>query len=287
MTVEEKLASRRRMQVYAAAVDRMDQNIGRILDGLQSAGLLENTTVIFLSDNGAEGTDEDYWLGFLAHLGLPAAIASDLRAANADVAQVGTAASYPAYGPGWAQAGMAPFFLTKGFTTEGGIRAPLIIAGPGIAPDRTSRSLAHVMDLVPTMLELAGVPVSANVNGKAVRPPQGLSLAGTLQGGNDVHDARKLGWELFGRRAVRYGQWKAVYMNKPSIARGSGTGAAEWRLFDLESDPGETTDFAGKKPEILRELLQQWDAYQADNGVVLIPPLSERAKPGQPGTRPQ
>ncbi len=283
LTDAERLASSRRMQIYAAAVDRMDQNIGRILDALRDSGRLDNTYVIVLSDNGAEGTDEDYWLGFLAHLGMPPALARQLHDANADIARVGSADSYAAYGPGWAQAGMAPFRLTKGFTNEGGIRAPLIISGPGIGQDRTARSVAHVMDIVPTVLELAGAPTAAVIDGRQVLPPQGESLAGLLHGGaSDTDNPRSLGWELFGRRAVRQGQWKAVYMNQPSVARGSGTGAAHWQLFDLARDPGETTDLAGEHPDTLRELEKWWESYEVDNGVIAIPPLGDRGKADRP-----
>lgn len=284
MSPAERTASSRRMQIYAAAVDRLDQNVGRVIDALRETGQLENTIIIFLSDNGAEGTGENFWLGFLQRLGLPASVADEARAANADIARVGTAESYAAYGPGWAQAGMAPFRLTKGYTTEGGIRAPLIISGPGIARARIAGSTAHVIDIVPTILDLAHVPASASVNGRRVHAPQGVSLTPDLhvKDATSGYGTRSLGWELFGRRAIRSGQWKAVYMNTPSILRISGTGAARWQLFDLDNDPGETTDLAAQKPEILQSLIEQWNTYAAENGVVLIPPLGERAAPSRP-----
>jgi len=281
LTNAEKEASVRRMEIYAAAVDRLDQNVGRIMDALQENGQLDNTIIIFLSDNGAEGTDEEIWLRFLESLGLPQSLAQSLRDANQDLTRVGSAESYAAYGPGWAQAVMTPFALTKGFTSEGGIRAPLIFAGPGIDSGRINRATTHVTDIVPTILDLAQIAADTQVNDRTVRAPTGLSLKPLLLGESPTESfsSRAIGWELFGRRAIRQGSWKAIYMNKPSVQSGSGSGPAHWSLYNLERDPGETRDLAAQEPAVLEDLASKWEEYVATNGVVIVPTMERRGPP--------
>ena len=169
------------------------------------------------------------------------------------------------------------------YSTEGGIRVPFVIRyPPKIAANKVVRSFATVMDIVPTFLELAGVthPVpkgakTANFRGHEVYPVRGHSWVpffdsgakgaedmSAIYGGDEF-----MGWELFGRAALRKGKWKIV--NMPIAAFGKG----EWELFDIQKDPGETTDLAEKEPEKLKELLGCWEEYCRETGAVWGSPV--------------
>ncbi|RYG23853.1 MAG: arylsulfatase, partial [Burkholderiales bacterium] len=252
LSAEEKALSSRRMEVHAAMVDNMDQNIGRVIDALRQTGELENTVILFLSDNGAEGLT----------LTGSSTQASRLRNANADnsLNNIGAANSYDAIGPGWAEAATAPLWRVKAFQTEGGTRTVSFLTGPGVAPG-VGRTFTSVMDVVPTFLELAQVsPANRTVGGRAVKPIRGKSWVNWLTGRSErvyAPDAT-FGAELFGGRVMRQGDWKL-------LDRGDG----QWRLFNLASDPGETSDLAASEPARLASLIKAWDAYAAEVGVVL------------------
>ncbi len=246
----------RRMEIYAAMVENMDRNIGRLLAFLEEAGVADNTFVVFLSDNGAEGNnigtmyDNETWI--------PTRFDTSYE-------NMGRMDSYVWTGPGWAQAQSAPFRLFKSFPSEGGVRAPAIFKDPSrvqrtglVAPFST------VKDITPTILELAGVEHPKSFAGREVAPLQGTSMAAYLAGtAPSIHDDDEvMGWELFGRRAIYKGQWKLVWLWEPY-----GTGA--WELFHLASDPSESNDLSGDEPEKLEELLAAWHDYAEDNGVLL------------------
>lgn len=217
MTDEERAVSARTMEVYAAMVDRMDWNIGRVIDYL---------------DN------------------------------------IGGPTSYTWYGPRWAQAATAPSRLHKAFTTEGGIRVPGFVTWPGFSRQgEIGTAFTTVMDIAPTVLELAGAAHPGTAyRGREVEPMRGRSMLPYLSGQTDaVHDADTgTGWELFGRRAIRQGDWKALYLPAPY-------GPGAWQLYDLLRDPGEVHDLADSRPEKLADLLELWDRYVEDNGVILGP----------------
>ena len=151
--------------------------------------------------------------------------------------------------------------MFKGFLTEGGIRVPLIVAGTGVeGAARVSDAVAHVMDIPATILDAAGVAYPDSTD---VPPLQGRSLAPILEGADaTVRGAEDwIGWELFGNRALRLGDWKAVWICPPF-------GSGEWQLFDLEADPGETVDLAATRPDVLERLTAQWDEYALANNVI-------------------
>jgi len=260
LSPEERLQSSRRMELYAAMVEHMDSNIGRLIDYLKANNLFDNTIIVFMSDNGPEG---NLW---------------DMQAPwdNSRVADWGKPGTYIQYGPAWAQAGAGPFRIFKGFTTEGGIRAPLIIAGRGVgAGGRVSGALAHVMDLPATILQAANVPHPAQRDGKPVAPLQGKSLAPILANAQAAvrGPSEWIGWELFGNRAIRQGNWKLLWICQP-------LGPGRWQLYDLRSDPGETNDRAAAEPRIRDRLIGLWNQYARANNVIL-PDRSPVCAPAQ------
>jgi arylsulfatase A-like enzyme len=263
LTPEQQKLSARRMEIYAAMLANMDYHIGRVLDHLKAAGKLDNTVVIFFSDNGPEptelatlvnsvmGPEGKKW--FLANF--------DTKPEN-----WGKPGSTVDYGPAWAQVGSTPFRLFKSYVAEGGIRSPLIIAGPGVKPaGDINGSFLHVMDIAPTLYELAGAEHPSKKPGSKIAPLQGKSLVPLLSGKSAAlrGESDWVGWELFGNRAVRQGDWKILNILRPA----GGTG--DWQLFNLKNDPGETRDLAKENPKKLKELVALWNRYAKQNGVIL------------------
>lgn len=241
------------MEAYAAMVERMDSEIGRMVDHLEAIGELDNTVIMFMSDNGAEGTREDG--PFLA----------DYRAQwNNSLENIGRRDSYRLIGLGWAEAGAPADFLTKGTLAQGGIHSPVAVSAPGLglAPGR-SDALVAALDVAPTFVELAGGMNTTNVNGREVLPMTGRSFAALLRG--EIQAVRgedeTLAFEHGGQRAVFRGKWKALWMGQPN-----GTGA--WQLFDLSVDPGETNDLAAANPDLMAELAAAYEEHAAAVGVV-------------------
>lgn len=263
MTDDERARSARSMEVYAGMVDRMDWNIGRVIDYLTETGELDDTVVIFLSDNGAEGAIVE-----AMPLRGPQIAAQIEKYCDNSLDNLGRPSSYIWYGPRWAQAATAPSRLHKAFTTEGGIRVVGFITWPGF--DRQAEigtAFTTAMDIAPTVLELAGVEhPGTSWRGRDVEPMRGRSLVEYLSGAaDDVHPAETgTGWELFGRRAIRQGDWKALHLPAPH-----GTGA--WQLYDLSTDSGEIHDLAAAHPDKLAELVELWERYVEDNGVIVEP----------------
>jgi len=258
LSEDEKRVEARRMEIYAAMVDDIDVHVGRVLDTLKANGQLENTLIIFMSDNGAEGHELDrVW---------PAVGPWVEGCCDNSLANMGKADSYVWYGPNWARAGMTPFSRYKAYTNEGGIRAPAFISYPKVARKGTIvPNFVSVMDVMPTVLEFTGVehpgPLYEN---RTVFPMQGTSMLSFLQGNAQyVHDAEEvMGWELFGKRAIRKGTWKIVYA-------GEADGNAIWELFNLESDPAEQLDLAAAQPIKLQQMIGFWGDYARENGVII------------------
>lgn len=255
LSAEERRREARRMEVYAAMVENLDHHVGRLLQVLKDTGQYDNTLILFLSDNGPEGnridrmkTNADW---------IPRRF--DNRPAN-----LGRAGSYAWLGAGWAQA-TTPFRLWKGFPTEGGIRVPAIARFGPAGRRGTSDGVVSVKDVAPTLLKLAGVRhPGTRVAGSEVAPLEGRSLAPFLRGESPtVHGSGfSMGFELFGRRALRQGDFKIVWLFEPY-------GPGRWELYDLAADPLESNDLAAREPAKLAELVRAWDAYAARNGVVL------------------
>ncbi len=261
LSAMDRQCSARAMEVYAAMVERMDWNIGRVVAHLEAGGDLDNTVIIFLSDNGAEGAIVE------ATPIIGPRIAEFIRT-NYDnsLDNIGNATSYFWYGSRWAQAATAPSRLYKAFTTEGGIRVVSFITWRGFARQGgIGTAFSTAMDVTPTLLALAGIDHPGTAyRGRPVEAPRGRSMVPYLLGESDtVHDAATAtGWELFGRRGIRYGDWKAVFLPPPY-------GPGRWQLYDLASDRGEVEDLAEAHPTMLAALVQHWDTYVAETGVFL------------------
>lgn len=237
-------------------VERMDWNIGRVLAYLRDSGKLDNTVVLFLSDNGAEGALLEAYPQLAPNLEQVIAEYYDNSLDN-----IGNANSYVWYGPRWAQAATAPSRLHKAFTSQGGIRGSALLHYGGFRRQRQiSHAFGSVMDVVPTLLELAGVVhPGREYRGRPIEAPRGRSWLSYLQDEADyVHDADSvIGRERFGRK----GKWKLVYIPAPS-------GLATWQLYDLERDPGKVRDLADSQPEKLTELPADWHDYMIETGVI-------------------
>jgi arylsulfatase len=262
MSAAEQAVSARSMEVYAAMVERIDWNVGRVLDHLAARGELEDTVILFLSDNGAEGALIEPVPVFGPKLMEFIAEHYDNRLEN-----IGRPNSYVWYGPRWAQAATAPSRLYKTHTAEGGIRVVAFLTSPALARQgQISHAFATAMDVAPTLLELAGVDHPGETwGGRRIEPPRGRSMGAYLRGEADhVHDdSIATGWELFGRCAIRRGDWKALRLPPPD-------GPGCWQLYDLAADPGETEDLAEAEPERLAGLVRDWEAYVAETGVLIV-----------------
>ena len=259
---EQRRLAARKMELYAAMIEYMDDQIGGLIAHLKEAGTLDNTLIVFLSDNGAAGEDMAELVTKLA----PAAKDWFDKTFDNRLENLGRPGSCAEYGPAWAQVSSVPFRLFKGVVAEGGIRAPIIVSGPGVkhAGD-IHHSVLHVMDITPTFLESAGVEHPAKKTGSTVAPVQGMSLWPLLSGRKQAvrTDSDWLGWELFGNRAIRQGDWKLLYLLK-----GAG-GTGDWELFNLKDDPAEMHDLSAKDPERREALLKLWDEYVKGNGVIV------------------
>jgi len=246
----------RQMEVYAAMAEAMDHHVGRLVAHLKATGQYDNTVFLFLSDNGPEGSDYAQaqpwlWTQYSQHID-----------------RLGGKGAYGIPGPGWASASAAPLDTYKFYAGEGGLRVPLIIAGvPGMAANRVQSALTHVNDIVPTVLELAGLRhPGTRYQGRAIEALTGRSLVPVLTGQADaVHppDAA-IGYELSGNAALFKGRYKLV-KNLPPVGDG------RWRLFDLIADPGETQDLAARQPERFTQLQHDYAGYVQANGVLSMP----------------
>jgi arylsulfatase A-like enzyme len=258
LTDEEKKVESRKMEVYAAMIAYIDHQLGRLFAYLKKTDQWNNTLVIFLSDNGANGLEmyqyphtDEAWINRN----------SDNRYEN-----LGRQYSRVAAGPAWAQVSMTPFRMFKGFVAEGGIRTPLIISGPGVEkPGTVSNAFSHVMDIASTMLAASQTPHPGTMyKGREVEPILGMSMLPVLKGeANEVHkDDIAVSWELFGNRAVRKGDFKLLWLGKPF-------GMDDWQLYNLANDPGETIDLSGEMPGLRNEMMEIWNRYSQETGVIL------------------
>lgn len=215
LTDEEKQFSARTMEVYAAMVDRMDQNIGRVIKHLKQTGQYDNTIIIFLSDNGAEGAQLEALPVFGPDIETVIAKYYDNRLEN-----IGKGNSYVWYGEHWAQAATAPSRLYKAHTSEGGIRTPAFIKHQGFARQNgISHEFLTVMDLLPTLLETLNIQhPGQQYKGRELVTLRGKSILPYLQQQQaHIHAEDHItGWELFGQKALRKGDWKALFIPAPN-----------------------------------------------------------------------
>jgi arylsulfatase len=247
--VKDKEWQQRRMEVYAAMVDSLDQNVGRILDALRATGQDRNTLVLFLADNG--GCAEE--LGPNAsglHVPQKTHKGELVRRGNNPSVTPGAEDTYQSYGVPWANVSNTPFRLYKNWVHEGGISSPLIARWPGkIKPGGITHETGHLIDLMSTCVDLSGAKYPAERNGSAVIPMEGVSLKPAFLGGK-LNRRSPIFWEHEGNRAIREGRWKLV-------ARFPGT----WELYDIETDRTERTNLADKYPDRVQSMSAAWSRW--------------------------
>lgn len=254
-----------RMAVYAAQVAAIDRSTGRILDALRERGQWENTLVMFLSDNGAapDGglTPVDRMLGFAPGLATNSTWRRDggaIRPGSGPQNPPGPHDTFSAYGIAWALTSNTPFRATKLTGYEGGIRTPLIAHWPrGIAArGKVVNDVGHLIDLMPTCLELAGVNYPTELDGRKPLPLDGRSLTPFFRGEPRVgHDF--LAWRVPQHQLFRAGDWKIIRPNANT----------PWELYDLARDGTETNDLADQRPELVEQLAARWQTWAADCGI--------------------
>lgn len=239
-SVEYKEWESHRMAVYAAQVYSMDLGIGRIIRSLERKGIIDNTLIIFLSDNGAsneviQGTDTRH--------------GNFERGGTTPEIYPGGPDTYASYGPAWANAGNTPYRRYKKWMHEGGIATPMIAHWPAVIESgQISGHVGHIIDFMPTFLEMAGGTYPEILNGNQLTPLEGLSLLPLFRGDEQPeHDA--LFWEHLGFRAVRQGDWKLVSQGD------------EWELYDLKNDRTELNNLAPEFPEKVKQLAGMWKEW--------------------------
>jgi arylsulfatase len=278
------------MALYAAMIDNVDQNLGRLLGCLREIGALENTLILITSDNGAssiggpDGT-ANIFEKRLTRTEDPA-LAQRMLAAGA----LGGIDSYPAYPVGWGNASNTPFRFFKRTPMNGGIRVPMVLSWPARVPDPGAirRDWIHVTDTVPTVLDLVGLTYPAQHQGYRTRTLDGVSWAPMIDrpAERSPRAARSLAqhYELEGNRGFIRGRWKIVSL-QPAGAK---IDLGNWMLFDLQTDPTEIDDLAASHPEVLREMVEAFEArardaylYPLDNRdnrrVLALPPFLAQA----------
>ncbi|MET0284736.1 MAG: arylsulfatase [Polyangiales bacterium] len=254
LTPEQNALEARRMEIYAAMVENLDWNIGRLVKHLKDIGEYDDTFIFFQSDNGAEGRN------------------ADRATANNTLQNLGRPGSYVGVGVRWAEVSATPFRLWKAYSPEGGHSVPAIAH----LPKQTSASakfkgLTHLTDLAPTFLEIAGVQdPGSSYKGRSVHPITGKSLLPVLEErATFVRDENTvLADEQDTHRYVRRGRWKLLWLGPPF-----GLTPSAWQLYDLQTDRAEINDVSALHPDIVAELTAEWEAYVQRVGVVL----------GQPG----
>lgn len=271
-TVKEWQANR--MAVYAAMVDHMDQGIGRIIRELEAAGKLENSIILFLSDNG--GSAEGHLYNTVERLGIPWK-SSLIPESTKDGIKVkagdwpgeppGGPETYGSYGPGWANVSNTPFRLFKSWVHEGGISTPFIIHWPaGIKVKNGIRhQVCHIIDILPTILDITGSTYPEIFNGSETSPLVGKSLVPFFNA--DTTDKRTLFWEHKGNKAIRKGKWKLV-MEYTGEWNRKGALIGTWELYNMETDRTETKNLADQYPDLVQELEKEWNVWADKCGVI-------------------
>lgn len=245
---DRRLDLARRMAIYSAMVDRLDQQLGRVIEDLKSAGEFENTLIVFTSDNGACFEWDPF--GF------------DIKSSNQNILhkgemleEMGQAGTFHSVGSGWANAGNTPWRMYKHFVHEGGIASPGIVhwpAGLEVKPGSIIHDPAHIIDLLPTAAAAAGVTYEGKL------PLPGVDLIEQLHDGGGAD--RTLFFEHQGNRAVRMGRWKLVAFDDEP-----------WELYDFQTDRTELNDLAKTHPERVAEMSAAWDAWGEANFVTPLP----------------
>ena len=252
---DERAKYARAMEVYSGMIEAMDHHVGRLMDHIASRGELDNTIFVITSDNGPEPSDPvhepwmDIWMG--------------LNGYSWNLEDMGERGSLGFIGPEWASAISAPGSLYKFYASDGGLRVPMIIAGPGVEAGQRHGGLTFVTDVAPTLLELAG---AGTATPEGARPITGRSLLPMLAGQVDrvYGPTDTVGVEVSGNSALFRDNWKIV-RNIPPVGDG------KWRLYDHAKDPAEVNDLAATMPDLFEAMLADYETYAARFGVLALP----------------
>lgn len=262
-TVDDKDWEAARMAVYAAQIDEMDQGVGRVLDELERRGRLDNTVVIFLSDNGGCAEEmppdkvEEFVTAFVP-MKMVTREGEPVVPGNVPGLMPGAESTYQSYGRAWANLSNAPFREYKHWVHEGGISTPFLLhwpAGLGTQP-RTVTEPAQLVDVLPTLLAAAGASYPEERNGEPIPGPEGRSLLPLVAGDGDTSE-RTLFWEHEGNCAARRGRWKLVKKH-----------GRNWELYDIEADRAEARDLAADHPELVVDLSAAYEEWAKRAGVI-------------------
>ena len=253
LSADEQRLAAKSMAVNAGALEAMDAELGGLIDYIKSIGEYENTIFVVTSDNGPEAGDPwdggvQWWFGMQGY--------------SREYATLGERGSYVALGAGGASANAGPSHLFKFHAAEGGLRVPMLMAGPGIEPGRAVDSLSVMTDIAPTLLDLVG----ADHDHPDANPMTGRTLQPILSGDTErvYADTDAVGFETSGQAALYKGQYKLVRNIAPH-------GDGVWRVFDIVDDPGETTDLGPERPELLADLMHAYRVYANDVGILELP----------------
>ncbi|MFZ9938247.1 MAG: arylsulfatase [Luteolibacter sp.] len=245
----------RRMQTYAAMVEQMDRGIGKVLARLETLGMGDNTLVMFLSDNGgcAELMEEEGWAQYYPRVNHDGSI---VRPGNRTDLPAGGKDTFMSYDLPWANVSNAPFRLFKHWVHEGGISTPLIARWPaGIRAPVVAHEPTHVVDILPTILDVTGAAYPADFGGHAVHPMEGESILPMLQGA-DWQREQPIFWEHEGNAALRFGPWKLVRRH-----------GQDWELYEMDEDRTELHDLAALDPVRVRQMAREWKGWADGIGV--------------------
>jgi arylsulfatase len=253
----------RSMEVYAAQIDRMDQGIGRIIEALRETGQLDDTLIIFLSDNGAcaedipEGVTVDELVNQLRIAKSHTRQGAEVHFGNNPELMPGPENTYQSYGTAWANLSNAPFRLYKHWTHEGGISTPLVVHWPnGIeAKGEVRHTPGYLPDIMATILDVTGTDYPGEHEGKPIAPLEGHTLRPAFI--DDNQGRPPMFWEHEGNAAVRIGKWKLVKKYPQP-----------WELYDMERDRTELSDLAAAHPEKVKDMIARYDAWAERCGVI-------------------
>ena len=237
LSIQEKVEMDKRMAIYAAQVDIMDQGIGRIIETLKNQNQFENTLIIFLSDNGSSSLEVS-------------------RGESKSIDDLGTEKSYESYGESWTNVSNTPMKYYKLFEHEGGISTPLIVHWPNRikAKGELRNQVGHVIDFMPTLLEITNTEYPQFFKNQKIVPFEGESLVPTFIQ-NNQHN-RTIYFEHIANRGLRYGDWKLVSLGKNKFPY-----TTNWELYNLKSDRSETDNLAQQFPNKVEELSEKWNTW--------------------------
>ena len=249
---QEELDFRRAM--YAAQVDSLDQNAGRIVKRLEEQGILDETLILFFSDNGCSGELGVFGMNWHQH-----------KRSNYPEWRKKSAWSI-SQGQCWATYSNTPFRKYKQYTHEGGIASPFIAHWPAGIPRRgeiVDNQIFHLIDIMPTLCELADTDYPQEYQGREITPNPGISMAPYFQGEVEAPEKRTLYWQHMDQAAIRQGDWKLVTLND--------RGKTDWELYDLSEDRSETENAARQEPDIAKKLQAKWRAWAEDVNAIPFP----------------